>query len=283
MRKIAFIFCFLLIYFYSFGQDYSFSVGLTYQPFIYNNYNHSDWNNRPQSYPINQGKFNGKAFGITFSKSVSDHISINADLLYSSQNQMHAIRNSTYTDPIDQSVYTFYGRSVSTNFDIYRMPVQISFSNEIGYGSGIYVKGSIGPRISYLGSFSSEYLEYDIDITNKKINYDLLINRVLYTNNNFDQTILRGSPPMYQSTHHTVEYMYNRFLFGMGGGIEFQKVISGKIIVALGGRIGYDLTNSERHPEFVFPGLGGTMENSTRSKSHHFEYGLSTSVSYCFN
>ena len=279
MRKFVLLICFIIVAHYSISQNYNFGIGLTFQPYFHKNYNKSDWNNKPRSYPVHPNNFNGKAIGVTFQKPLGEITSLKADVLYSNESQIHALLSAETSHPITKDTVRLYGTEVNTRFNHLRVPIQLCISYEISYQSGLFVSFSIGPQISYLTDYLSSYDSYQFDIVNKNIDYNLLINHIDYSPKLFKQYIWRIHEQEYEHFTGETPYIYSRFLIGSIVELKLQKIILGNFIFGLGGILEYDFTNSENFPYWVSPGLGGISDHN-RAPSHNLRYGLQFNFMY---
>ncbi len=264
------------------GQEYLFSVGPIYRPFIYQNYNKSDWNNLPDSYPYRDNAFNGSAIGLRIQFPFAHNFQIKTGTLYSVQNQKHKLVSVTKQHGTNQQNWTYeYGREIETKFNIISIPLIVSFNMEIGYNSNFYINADIGSQISFLTYYESTLTHYEYDGMENIILYDSIRNYIIRTPGKTYQKILMGSPQVYNEYYHETPFLYNKVLFGLTGGIEFQKVIGDSFAAGLGMFSDYDFTDSEISPTYAFPNLGG-HNSLTRSKSHNFRIGFSLTAQYIF-
>jgi hypothetical protein len=279
MKTIFITFCFLVLAQSALTQDYNFGIGLTFQPYFYKNYNKTDWKNRPKSFPVNPKNFNGKAIGITFQKSVNKIFAFKVDLLYSTESQKHAISSVIMADPVTQDTMRYYGTEVITDFNLIKLPIQLSLSKEIAYQSGLFVSVSIGPQISFLTDYISSLNSYKFDEILNKFDYNFLLNHIDHTPNHVSQSVWRENQQAYEYITAESPYIYSQLLFGAVIDLEIQKTISDNFIFGLGGIFEYDFNNSEKHPYWVFSGLGG-IAGHNRSSSHNLRYGLQLNLMY---
>ena len=282
-RRFVFLFIFSLPMFSLFAQENKFSLGLTYQPFFYENYNKSDWNNRPRSYPVTPENFNGQAFGIVAGIPLSDFVTAKIEGTYSTQSQNHKIVTNGDSIPGGGIKY-YYGASVHSKFEIIKLPIMVAFEYEIGINSGLYINGYLGGQLSYVNSYSSEFTQYYFDVVDREIDMDFVTNYISRTPKLNEQVIWDDqiNPPGYRENNFDTDFLYNRWLLGVLGGVEFQKKIASTFLFGIGGRIEYDFTNSEKYPEWRFEGLGGLGDRGPRAKSHNIRYGLTLSATYLF-
>lgn len=258
------------------AQSHNFSIGLTYQPCFYKNFNHYDWNNRPKSYPDNLSTLNGYAIGITSGFLMSNIIGMRAELLYSLQAQHHTETIATRTDGSGNKIY-YYGDKAISQFSMLKLPVMITGSIEIGYESGIFITGYLGPQISLLTGYSHQYYHYAFDSELNIAITDSVINKVVFTPGQsyqriWDETL---SPPGYKEIHHERPYIYNRLQVGAVAGIELSKALYDRLRIGIGGRFEYDFTESEKYPDLVFG-----LSHPDRGASHHTRIALTATVSY---
>ena len=277
---------YLLITLFSFGhlissyaQNYLFSIGPIYSTFSYQNYNKSDWNNYPDSYPTGGSQLDGSSIGARFQVPLSDILLIKSGFNYSKQKQEHTTYTVSLADTASK-IYA-YNTDIVLKFNMIQVPFYISYNQEIGYKSDFYINIYAGPQISFLTNYESSYIDYAYDDINSRILYDSIRNYILNTPEKFYQKMIVGNPPVYEETYREVPYLYNKILLGISGGIEFQKIINERILLGIGFFSEYDFTNSENESTPIYPYLGGRYNND-RAKSHNFRIGLTLTAQYVF-
>jgi len=263
-------------------SGFLFSIGPVYSPFVYQNYNKSDWDNYPYSYPSGSGQLNGSSIGLRMQVPISGKFFIKTGASYSTQQQQH----KSYTiilnagDSINEEFV--YNSTIETNFNMLSAPVSLSYNQEIGYKSGFFLTICAGPQISFLTNYESTYTAYAYDFNQKRILNDSITNYIYQSEGNAYQLYLEGSPPVYTEHKLDIPNQYNKILLGISGGIEFQKIVGERILLGLGLFSDYDITNSETSSFYIYPSLAGLNNTNTRTKSHNFRIGLTLSAQYVF-
>jgi hypothetical protein len=267
------------------------TVGMTYQPFLYWAYNKGESQYMPDQYPIKPGKFNGKALGVWLGYKLSDNIDLNVELTYSAQVQKYKYSSSwRQLDSVNKEYY--FGDDVINTYEIIKMPIKIGFKQEIVYDSGVKIGLYMGPQLSYLMKYSLEYFQHPkVDIykpgTNQKIGFyfdqDSVINYIIrekyksyqeFTGYFSDTTIIRR---VKQSK------AFRDFTVGVVGGIAISKEFFDVISIRIGSRVEYDLTRMEigrnRPVSLTYYNNNPLKE---RPYTHQVRFGLTLSVGYRF-
>lgn len=263
------------------GQESTFSLGLTYQPFFYKNYNKADWNNMPSSFPDNPSRFNGYAVGLTSGRLLSENLELAAEVLFSDQTQHHTLIAEIHQDNDGDIIEYIYGNTITINFDQIRLPLLLKYTKEIGYNSKLFISTYGGIQLSYLMDYRSKHIKYGRIIDGMgEVDLDSIRAITIQSPGKVYQRIWDYYPEPGHWREMTIdqEDVYTKFLYGVVGGIEITKRINDIVEVSLGGRYDYDLTNSEKHQELILPPL----QRNRRPKSHHTRIGLTLSVAYIF-
>jgi hypothetical protein len=264
------------------AQNYLFSIGPVYSPFAYQNFNKSDWNNYPDSYPVGKGQLNGSSIGLRFQVPISDKFILKSGLTYSKQKQQHKSYTIILQSGGSSEIEFVYNSTIENRFNIISIPIHLSFNQEIGYKSGFYLSIYGGPQISFLTKYESTYSAYAYDASQDRILYDSITNYIYQSQDNAYQRIISGNSPEYVEHPFNLEDQYNKVLFGVSGGIEFQKFIGDNFLLGLGAFSDYDFTNSETSTFYIYPSLAGLNNHQTRSKSHNIRIGLTLTAQYIF-
>lgn len=281
--RVLFCFCFLIQFTFIgplAAQNYLFSVGPVYSPFVYQNYNKSDWNNYPYSYPSGNSQINGSSIGLMMQIPISNKFMIKSGLNYSKQSQKH----KSYTYILDAANNIFaYNSEIITKFNFISVPVYLSFSQEIGYKSDFYVNVSAGPQISFLTHYESTYIAYGYDYTHNVIIHDSIENYIHQESGEMAyQRIVESFTPNYDEYYYDFPKQFNTVLLGVSGAIELQKIVNDRFLFGLGVFSDYDFTNSETSEFYPYPSLNVFIETDPRPKSHNFRIGLTLTAQYVF-
>ena len=264
------------------------TVGMTYQPFLYWAYNKGE-NNDIRQYPIKPGKFNGKAFGIYLGHRLSDNMNLNVELTYSKQNQKYKFSSADkQLDSINKKYY--FADDKIFSYEIIKMPIIIGLQQEISYDSGIKIGLYMGPQFSYLMKYSLEYFQHpkvDIykpgsdQIIASYFDQDSVIFYIRREKNNFYQESTGYFSDTTIITSYNEKKAFRDFTVGVVGGVEISKEFFDTISLRIGSRIEYDLTRIEIGRN----GPVSLVYNNPlkeRPYTHHVRFGLTLSVGYRF-
>lgn len=218
------------------------AFGLRAQPFLYWKYNKADWNDRPSFYPEAPRKFNGWAAALTASTYIGDRWGLSAELGFSRQKQVYNILNFTVTE-IDHSETYYYTDKTFARLDYLKLPVFAFYNLEIGYATGLFLNLSAGAQVALSTGYRSEYKYFEFNSMTRTFT-DSVRNTIIIKPKTFYQDFAEfdGSHSIQE---RTTNYIYNRIEFGLIGGVELQKTIAGGLIVSLGCRYEFGLTNIE--------------------------------------
>jgi len=263
------------------GQDHNYAIGLTFQPSYYENYNKSYWNNKPFSYPDNPSSFNGVAIGLILTKYIANKVLLRTELAYSFQCQEY-IGSHYYVEDIEGNLSYIYNKILRTEYDLVKLPVLTKLNFQLGYDSKYYINIVLGPQISFLANYKVVEDIFEVGFTNE-INFNKKTFHNVDTPKNLFQKIWDGSidPPSYRHRNVSRPYLYNRWLLGIVGEINFSKHVFSSYIISLGARYEYDFTSSEKYlKKTLLFNFSSTDASVNRNKSHNIRMGLDISIMY---
>jgi len=265
------------------------TVGMTYQPFLYWAYNKGESQYMPNQYPIKPGKFNGKALGVWLDYKLSDNIDLNVELTYSMQVQKYKYSSGfTQIDSVNKEYH--FGDDVINTYEIIKMPIIIGLKQEIVYDSGVKIGLYLGPQLSYLMKYSLEYFQHPkVDIykpgTDQKIGFyfdrDSVINYKKYEKYNLYQEYTGYFSDTTIINRIKQKKGLKDFTVGVVGGVEISKEFFDIISIRIGSRVEYDLTRMEIGKNRPVSAMYYNPLK-TRPYTHQVRFGLTLSVGYRF-
>jgi hypothetical protein len=224
------------------------TVGAGFQPFFYQKYNKSDWNNRPNSYPAKPRKFNGLAGAIALGYSFSDTWGVGAELAYSKQKQNYYTRAITITDLEGKETIYYTPEGSETRLDYLKFPAFGICNLELGYESGVYLHLIGGAQLSLNTNYHAELVQYGWDMEKVAPDYDVIKLQTVITPFHFHQDF-REFDGSYSAVDQDTKYLYRRFELGVIAGAAIQKRIFQSYVLSLGARYELGLTDIENPKE----------------------------------
>jgi hypothetical protein len=227
------------------------TVGAGFQPFFYQKYNKSDWNNRPNSYPAKPRKFNGLAGAIALGYSITDTWGIGAELAYSKQKQNYFMLAIGIIDLEDKETL-YYNKGSEIKLDYLKLPLLATCKLELGYESGVYLRLMAGPQLSYNTHYSGVRTHYDWDQEKIAPDYDVIVYQTVVTPFHFHHEFQKPDGSYSSVVDKDTRYLYRRFELGVIAGAAIQKRVFQSYILSLGARYEQGLTDIENPKEDKF-------------------------------
>lgn len=218
------------------------TVGVNFQPFLYQKYNKSDWNNLPKSYPSSTS-FNGWASGFSASYMFSDYWAIGAELDYSRQKQKYS--TTSFSIQEQDKIRYIYAESAFHQLDYVKLPLYSSFKIEIGRESNFFVSLNAGIQAAFNTTYRGEFIQYAANSTMENYDLNVKILKAIEIPNEY-QISLMQKDGSYANQTYKQDYIYNRFDFGILAGISLQKKILDSYVISFGVRGELGLTNIEK-------------------------------------
>ena len=204
------------------NAQHSWSVGLSFQPTRYRLYNKTE-NNAPANLfgVVKPGPFQitSMALGITAGHRFSTNLAFETELTWSKNEQKFEWQDSP---PYPTNFY-----KVDTKLQYFKLPMLFKYNFDIGNTYFMYLK--TGFQLSYLHSYSEQFNWINVGASE----FNQIIENGEMSNTSNSQTF-------------ECDWLYNRLLFGIVGGLGFEYFITeSQFSVNLGIRYEFDITNAD--------------------------------------
>jgi hypothetical protein len=230
------------------NQNSKFQIGLTYQVFTFSNYKSVEGEGTTKL--VEPDNFNGFALGFTFRKHLNEHLSLKSELIYAKQDEKFIYSTFSFQD-FDRNRYYLYNAKINIEYGQVKLPILADYKLKFGTKSTWALHSYLGGQITFLANYKITDRVFQVYSTGGE-------SEIIEENIESEWIITsgygRGTDWDYSTGQAVVESVYNpsdkikpfrRFLFGMVGGLEIEKMLSPSLALGFGFRYDYNLSITE--------------------------------------